>query len=286
MKKLKKKPLLSIIIPAYNEEKDIGEAIRSLKKQSYKNFEIIVVDDGSFDRTREIVRKFKDVRLLEQKHKGTGAARNSGASKAKGEILIFPDSDMEFDKDYLKYLIKPLIEKNIIGTEEEIQLASNLDNIWSRCQGKIVSDPEKKDRKIFRAIRKDKFLELGGFDSKYGHADDQTFLFKYGIKSQIAEKAACYHKNPDSLKEVFKQSRWIGSSIQKKWINISVLNLFIVVFLFLSFPFIIPFLSVRKSKKIKDWNILFPYMFIFMTARYFGTLNGYLKKIFWNETFR
>ena len=99
--------LVSVIIPAYNEEGDIELCLKSLKNQSRKKIEVIVVDDGSTDRTVEIVKEHK-VKLLKQNHGGPGAARNRGAKQAKGEILIFIDADMHFPKDYIKNLIAPI----------------------------------------------------------------------------------------------------------------------------------------------------------------------------------
>ena len=81
---MKKNPLLSVIIPTYNEEKDIGECISTLLKQSYKKIEIIIVDDGSSDNTLNLVKKFRQVKILIQNHQGPGKARNLGARKSKG----------------------------------------------------------------------------------------------------------------------------------------------------------------------------------------------------------
>src|SRR3989344_6984445 len=121
-----KKPLLSIIIPTYNEKNDLGECLETLFNQSYKNFEIIIVDDGSTDSTLEIVKefskKYKRTIILNQSHQGPGKARNLGAAKAKGEIFIFIDSDMSFPDDFLEKLVKPILEdKNneVIGTTRE-----------------------------------------------------------------------------------------------------------------------------------------------------------------------
>lgn len=281
-------PLLSVVIPTYNEEKEIANCLQSIKEQSYKNTEVIIVDDGSTDSTLSVIKKFRSSKILRQQHRGPGAARNLGAKKAKGEILIFVDADMTFHKDYLKNLVKPILKDKtgkVIGTEESTQIARNLDNIWSRCQGKMMSDPKNKDRKIFRAIRRNKFLELGGFDSKYGYADDQTFWFKHKIKPVIAEKAICYHKNPETLKSVYKQSRWIGSSSMSPWLNIPIANLFGISLLVLLSPPAIIMISIRKSLKIKNFSI-FPYMLVFMAFRYFGTIFGYLKKVIRNENFR
>ncbi len=282
---------LSIIIPTYNEEKDILDCLNSLASQSYKNFEIIIVDDGSTDKTLEIVKNFpkKKVRILKQKHCGPGLARNLGAEKSKGEILIFIDADMTFEKNYLKNLIEPIQkdkEKKVIGATHELEIVNNTKNIWSKCWGKIrVSKEDAKDVKVFRAIRKNKFLELGGFDPKYGYADDQTLWFKHRIGPVVAKNTVCYHKNPETLKGVYKQSRWIGSSHDNFWMKIPFLNLLgIFLAIFLSFFFII-FLSIRKSLKIKNF-IIFPYMVIFMSARYFGSIEGYIRKILWNKNFK
>src|SRR3972149_5566353 len=99
---------ISVIIPTYNETSVIGECLRSLSKQSYKDFEIIVVDDGSTDSTFQSASKFQipnsKFQILHGEHLGAGAARNLGASHAKGEILVFVDADMTFDRDFLRNL--------------------------------------------------------------------------------------------------------------------------------------------------------------------------------------
>jgi len=137
---------VSIIIPTHNEEKEIFRCIKSLKKQTYKNFEIVIVDDGSIDNTLKIIKRFpknnkkQKLRVLKQNHQGPGLARNLGAEKARGEVLIFIDADMTFDKDYLKNLIKPILEdkkEKIIGTTHELEIVNNINNIWSRCWGRF-----------------------------------------------------------------------------------------------------------------------------------------------------
>lgn len=284
---MNKNPKLSIIIPVYNEGKNIKKVIDSLNKQSYKNFEIIIVDDGSTDNSLKYPKQFNNITVLEQKHQGPGAARNLGAKNAKGQILIFVDADMTFDKDYLKHLINPIVQGKTFGTEEELQLAKNAKyNIWSKCQGELVTNPNKKQRKIFRAILKTKFQELGGFDPKYGHADDQTFFIKHGITSTIAKNAICYHDNPSTLSEVFKQSRWIGSSNLPKFLQTPVLNVLALIILTFISPLTILVLGLRKSYKLRDFQILIPWMLVFMTARYFGTLSGYKRKIFHGINYR
>ena len=160
--------LVSAVIPAYNEETHIKECIETLLEQSYKPFEIIFVDDGSIDNTVNIIKNY-DVILFQQAHKGPGEARNLGVSKCRGEIVVFVDADMRFDKDYIKNLVKPILEKKSIGTNHIEELVSNKDNIWARCWGRRLTTFNG-EFAIFRAIRKDKFLEAGGFDSSKGYA--------------------------------------------------------------------------------------------------------------------
>ena len=98
-----KKPLISIIISAYNSENKIEKCLNSLLNQTYNPIEIIAVDDGSTDKTKEIIKKFidnKKVFLLEQKRQGPGAAKNIASKKAKGSILVFVDSDEYPRQDY------------------------------------------------------------------------------------------------------------------------------------------------------------------------------------------
>ncbi len=282
------KPLVSVIIPTYNEEKDIGNCIKSLNSQSFKNIEIIVVDDGSTDKTREIVKKFSKVKLITGEHKGPGYSRNIGSKKAKGQILIFIDSDMEFDKDYIKNLINPIImDKKVIGTTHEQEIVKNIENIWSKCWGKIrVSKENAKEVKIFRAIRKNEFLKLGGFDPEYGYADDQTFWFKYKIKPIVAQKTICYHRNPETLNGVYKQSRWIGASIDNRLTSTPILKYFSPIILFFISPVLIPIYSVKKCYENKNFAIFIPWMIIFMFTRYFGTINGLIRKTYLNKNFR
>ena len=195
---------------------------------------------------------------------------------------------MILDKNYLKMLAEPIIKGKVIGTEEQYQLANNLDNIWARCYGKHRSNPFVKEGKVFRAILKSEFMKMGGFDPKLGYADDQTFFIKYGKKSFIAQGARCYHKNPDSLKEVYSQARWIGSSHEYFWMKAPLLNLLILALLYLIFPISILFLVVKKYLKqinrpdVKD----FFGVVVFITTRYFGTLNGYFNRIIFKKNIR
>ena len=112
--------LVSVIIPAWNVEKYIFRALDSCIAQSYKNLEIILVDDGSDDGTIEIVKRYQEkdkrIRLIQRNHEGVSAARNAGIENAQGQKIVFLDSDdwmtvetvqllMEYSNRYPQYLI-------------------------------------------------------------------------------------------------------------------------------------------------------------------------------------
>lgn len=97
------KPFFSVVIPTYNREKFIGRAIKSVLKQSCKDYELIVVDDGSTDKTSKVVKSFgKQVQYIRQKNKGPSEARNTGIQSARGKYIAFLDSDDRFLPNKLK----------------------------------------------------------------------------------------------------------------------------------------------------------------------------------------
>src|SRR5215207_9860716 len=85
--------LVSVVIPCYNQAHFLGEAIESVLDQSYPNFEIIVVDDGSPDDTSEVAGRYPEVRLVRQENRGLAGARNAGLSYSEGEYVVFLDAD-------------------------------------------------------------------------------------------------------------------------------------------------------------------------------------------------
>ena len=103
-------PKFSIIIPVYNVEKYIDNCLKSIMNQTFKDYEIIVVNDGTKDNSMDIVKKY-DVTIVEQKNQGLSAARNTGVNHATGEYLIFLDSDDSWNKDLLKEINKSLKNK-------------------------------------------------------------------------------------------------------------------------------------------------------------------------------
>lgn len=212
---------LSIIIPTYNEEKDLLKCLTSLDSQTCKDLEVIVVDDGSSDRTLEILSDsiFKNykLKLMKQDHKGAGAARNLGASKAVGEILVFVDADMTFDEKFLQKLVEPIVQGKVKGTFSKDEYVSNWENLWARHWNINEGWEDKKrhsknypdTQPVFRAIIKSEFEKVGGF-TPGGYDDDWSLSKKLGYDAVTAPGAIFYHNNPSSLGEIFKHAKWIG----------------------------------------------------------------------------
>ena len=108
-------PDVSIIIPMYNEEKNIRDCLQAIRNSNYpeKRIEIIMVDDGSTDKSVEIAKGFRDVKVIEQKHKGKVDALNLGASKASHNILITIDCDVTVKKDFIRNIVKPFSDSKV-----------------------------------------------------------------------------------------------------------------------------------------------------------------------------
>jgi glycosyltransferase involved in cell wall biosynthesis len=128
-------PNVSVIIPTYNREKFVVKAIRSVLNQSFRDYEIIVVDDGSKDNTNESLKKYGDsIRYIYQDNSGVSAARNTGVKSAVGEWLAFLDSDDEWTSEYLS---------------EQIKRASAIPGIYMQTTNCSFIGPNDKTRSYF-----------------------------------------------------------------------------------------------------------------------------------------
>ncbi|EEI50021.1 glycosyltransferase family 2 protein [Proteus mirabilis] len=111
----KKDYLVSIIMPCFNSEKYISEAIESVLKQTYSNFELIIIDDNSTDSTLKIINSFRDNRITIisfDENQGAGVARNKGIEVANGRFIAFLDSDDLWSKNKLEAQIKFMLDNN------------------------------------------------------------------------------------------------------------------------------------------------------------------------------
>lgn len=107
--------LISIILPVYNAEKYIERALKSLINQSYKNIEILCIDDGSKDNSYNIIKEFKDerIKLFKQENSGPAKARNVGLSNSKGEYIMFCDADDWYEPDMCELMLETIINQNV-----------------------------------------------------------------------------------------------------------------------------------------------------------------------------
>jgi glycosyltransferase involved in cell wall biosynthesis len=257
--------MLSVIIPTYNEEQDILNCLRSLE------------NDGSKDNTLKILRKFRtkkySFRVVRQDHKGAGEARNKGALRAKGNILVFVDADMTFSKNFLKNLTKPIADGKTRGTFSKDEFVSNWENIWARCWN--INDGWEEGRRhkanypnkqlVFRAIVKSEFEKVKGF-TKGGYTDDWSLSNKLGYLADEAHGAVFFHKNPSSLSEVFSQAKWVGKRKYKLWLVGAILALLRV-----SLPLTL-IAGVYKSVVYKEPGFVI-FKFVYNTAISIGILN-------------
>lgn len=207
--------MISIIVPCYNAEKTIENCLNSLlKQQTKKSFEIIVIDDGSGDYTRFIVRKIakknKRIRYFWEKNSGPAVARNFGAKKARGEIIVFVDSDCIAEKNWLEEITKP-IKENIVGAQGRYR-CNQKELIARLIQLEIEKNYEKMEKADFidfigsysAAYLKKVFEEMNGFCTEFPIAsgEDTELAFRInekGYKMVFAPKAIVWHTHPKTI---------------------------------------------------------------------------------------
>lgn len=217
--------MISVVIPAYNAERTIGDCLLALLSQNYpKNkYEIIVVDDCSKDETVSVVEKFRKVKLIRQKHSGPAAARNLGVKRAKGDIVLFTDSDCVPDKNWIKNMVKPFEDQQVVGVSGTYRTL-NKDRLVARFAGYEIEERHEKLKQkqnidfigTFSAgYRKKIFLKFGGFDESFpiasGEVPELSFkINEAGLKMAFQPKAIVYHRHPDTLYKFLKQKFWRG----------------------------------------------------------------------------
>lgn len=187
-------PAVSVIIPTHNRWPMIGEAVESVLAQSFQDFELIVVDDGSSDGSAENIKGLgRDIRIIVQSRCGVSAARNCGASVARGRYLAFLDSDD------LWLAEKLAVQTAFMMEHPEMQICQT-EEIWLR-HGKRVN-PKAKHRKpsgdIFRAslelclvspsavmMTKKLFDEKGGFDESFPVCEDYDLWLRITVDHPV-----------------------------------------------------------------------------------------------------
>ena len=145
--------VISIIVPVYNVEEYLNECLESIERQTYKNIEVILVNDGSTDASKEICEKYceRDIRfrLINQMNQGQSVARNRGMQESTGEFIAFVDSDDVIKEDMLEQLMNQMTTKNIdivecwyTNNEQELKTKTkdNIDIVFrGDAKGALVS---------------------------------------------------------------------------------------------------------------------------------------------------
>lgn len=224
----------SIILPAYNEEKVIKDCIESLLNSNRKNFEIILVDDGSTDDTAKKAQEIKDKRLkiYSKKNGGKASALNYALSKASYEILIAIDADTIFKKDTINKLIDHFGDPRIGAVSGNVKIGNNV-NLLTRIQSLEYINGFNLDRRMgdffncitvipgaIGAFRKDVVNKVGNFSSDTLAEDtDLTIAIrKLGCKIVYDSSAIAYTEAPKNFKDFFKQRfRWCFGTLQVMW---------------------------------------------------------------------
>lgn len=197
----------SIIIPSYNRAPELQSSIASVLAQSYRNFELIIVDDGSSDNTKDIIKSFPDPRIkyLYQINKGVCAARNTGIRNSRGNYITFLDSDDSAENDWLMNFFLNL-ESNptdIVFCDMNLHFPdgrTKLRRALFRYNEKVQNNNGMFMPGSF-AIKSELIKSIGGFDEniKFGEFTDIDFtLQKMNITRSFTNKVGInYHPAPN-----------------------------------------------------------------------------------------
>jgi glycosyltransferase involved in cell wall biosynthesis len=209
------KSFISIIIPVYNGEKTIGRCLKSISNSSYPHFECIVVDDCSSDRTVEIARTF-DVNLIEMSLKKNAAqARNVGAKAAKGEVLLFMDSDVEIFPNSLSDIAEVFQKKAeitaLFGSYDDEPGESDFFSQYRNLLHHYIHQTSRADAgtfwTAFGAVKRDAFLDVGGFNEGVRMMEDIDLGYRMsdrGHKIRLEKDLKVKHLKAFSLSKMVK----------------------------------------------------------------------------------
>jgi cellulose synthase/poly-beta-1,6-N-acetylglucosamine synthase-like glycosyltransferase/peptidoglycan/xylan/chitin deacetylase (PgdA/CDA1 family)/spore germination protein YaaH len=229
-------PFVSVIVPAFNEEKVIVKTLNSLLKSTYPNFEILVIDDGSSDNTSQTVKEAfageSKVQLFTLLNDGKANALNFGLKKANGEIIIGLDADTIFTPTTIAELAKHFADKQVGAVAGNAKVGNRL-NMITKWQALEYITSQNLDRRAFASLnaitvvpgavgawRREALEKAHGFESNT-LAEDQDLTLRVrqlGYHIAYAEKAVAYTEAPDTFRGLAKQRfRWSFGTLQCMW---------------------------------------------------------------------
>jgi glycosyltransferase involved in cell wall biosynthesis len=168
-------PLVSVIIPVFNGERFLAQAIESVLAQDHRQVEIIVIDDGSTDGSREVAEAFEDVIVIASSNSGAGAARNLGLTRAKGAFVTFLDADDLMAPGRLSAQLEHLRvhpETGCVLMRQELLIEPDAVQSLPEAHRQVEVNP------MTAFIRRSMLETAGGFDPSYWIIHDTVWLFR------------------------------------------------------------------------------------------------------------
>jgi glycosyltransferase involved in cell wall biosynthesis len=214
---------ISFIIPVYNRPGETEELLRSLSRQTHRDFEVIIVEDGSTESSEAVVEKYRellDISYFYKDNSGPGPSRNFGCEKAKGEYMIFLDSDCVLPEEYFQVVRESLAQEYTDaygGPDRAHKDFSNFQKAISFSMtsffttGGIRGGNEKMEkfhpRSFNMGFSREVFEATGGFSSmRFGEDVDLSIrILEKGFRTQLIRDAFVYHKRRSNLRQFFKQ---------------------------------------------------------------------------------
>ncbi|RYD78445.1 MAG: glycosyltransferase [Sphingobacteriales bacterium] len=229
---------VSIIIPAYNEEVTAVQTINSLLKTTYPDFELIFVDDGSKDKTFEIINQHfgnhPQVKVYRKENGGKASALNYGITKASSDYIICIDADTQLKTDAVTELMRYFYSPKIAAVAGTVKVG-NAHNIITKWQSIEYITAQNMDRRAFDllntitvvpgaigAFRKNVVIEVGAFtiDTLAEDCDLTMRILKAGYKVKNCDAAIAYTEAPETVNMLLKQRfRWSFGVMQSFWKN-------------------------------------------------------------------
>ena len=217
-------PKVSVIVCSYNGGQTLEACLRSLRKVNYPDYEVVLVDDGSTDNTKEIVSHHPWVRAIHQPNMGLSVARNVGAAHATGEILAYTDSDCMADPDWLYYLVGTLLSGDYAGVGGP-NISPPAQNWHQACVAAAPGGPShvllsdvvaEHIPGCNMAFHRWAFDKIGGFDPEYRKAgDDVDFCWRLQQEGEViafSPSAIVWHYRRFTLKAFRKQQEGYGEA--------------------------------------------------------------------------
>jgi len=222
--RLPRYPRVSVVVCAYNAERTMDQCLASLETLDYPDYEVIVVNDGSRDRTLEISEGYGYCRIISQPNKGLSVARNVGAEASTGEIVAYTDSDCVADADWLTYLVAKMEAKELAACggpnfpppEDSLVPAAVAVSPGGPTHVLISDEVAEHIAGCNMAFRRDVLLALGGFDPVYRAAGDDVDicwrLQDAGYTIGFSPAAVVWHFRRNTVKAYLNQQRGYGKA--------------------------------------------------------------------------